>query len=187
MRVSRLSLAGVVVVALLGGLQAVAAQVDDATVSERAHAVSGTLSLGRTLDEGTLEWDEGRQVHHSRGVAGADPIEMDESRLTGTLWTTWNHDSIGGRHRSGDGEVIAGTYELVNEHGSWVGTKRGYVTLDPHRTHFWHLELTGTDDYLGQSVLLSIHGPAGGPWDVEGLVFPGALPPYPDPVEVPAE
>ena len=53
--------------------------------------------------------------------------------------------------------------------------------------HDWQLELTGTDSYEGLSALLNSRGVSTYSHEVDGFVFPGALPAYPDPVEVPAE
>ena len=112
---------------------------------------------------------------------------MDDARLSGTLWLLSNMEAIGGRIRASEGEVMAVTVELVNDDGSWVGTMRGYIAYEPRRVHYWQLELTGTSAYEGHSALLQVKGPGTGPYEVEGFVFPGALPDYPGPVEVPAE
>ena len=53
------------------------------------------------------------------------------------------------------------------------------------RRHYWHIALTGTDAHEGLSALFYAWGPAQGLIDVEGFVFPGVLPAYRDPVEVP--
>jgi len=184
MRSLRLSLAGTLVLALLGGMGGAVAQDEGATVPDGPHPVTGQIWIGAVLQPATVTEEEGRQVR--RGFGFWDTIELDDARLSGKLWQVWNRDSIGGPLKQGDGEVAAAALELVNEDGSWVGTMRGYASMGP-RSHYWQIELTGTDVYEGHSALLYAHGPAGGPWAVEGFVFPGALPPYPDPVEVPAE
>jgi hypothetical protein len=114
---------------------------------------------------------------------------MDDARLSGNLRMLWNHESIGGPIYRGDGEVIAGTVQLVNDDGSWVGTVRGHVAYEEFgRHHYWQFELTGTGPYEGYSALAYAEGAGGGgPKKVEGFVFPGALPEYPDPVDVPDE
>ena len=61
-----------------------------------------------------------------------------------------------------------------------------YTIMDPATSH-WHLELTGTGTHDGYTALLYAKRPASGMWDIEGFVFPGVLPEYPDPVEVPAQ
>jgi len=185
MRALQVSLVGTVVVALLGGLSGAAvAQDEEATAPDGPHPVSGQVFVGHVFQSPEVTEEEGRQVRREFGFA--DTIEMDDARLSGKLWEVWNRDSIGGPLKQGDGEVETGAVELVNDDGSWVGTMRGYASMGP-RTHYWHYELTGTGAYEGFSALLHAQGRPGGPWDVEGFVFPGVLPEYPDPVEVPAD
>lgn len=185
MRTLRLSLAGTVTLMLLGGLSvAVVAQDEEVLAPDKPHPVSGQVTVGDFFQDPDITNEDGTQVRRNGGVY--DTIEMDDARLSGTMWQVWNRDSIGGPLRRGDGEVETGTVELVNEDGSWVGTMRGYASMGP-RTHYWHIELTGTGAHEGFSALLYAKGPAGGPWDVEGFVFPGVLPEYPEPVKVPAE
>jgi hypothetical protein len=146
--------------------------------------VSGKLSYGSVFQSESVTREEGKEVR--RGLGFYDTIETDDVRPSGKLWQVWNRDSIGGPLRSGNGEVETGTVELVNEDGSWVGTMRGYTTMGP-RTHHYHIELTGTGAHEGFSALLYAKGLQGGPWEVEGFVFPGVLPEYPEPVEVPSD
>ena len=183
MRRLRLSLAGTVALMLLGALSGVViAQDEEALASDRPHPVSGTLQYAGTFAPGTMVLEDGQGLQ--RGYGSRDHIEMDDARLSGYLWHVWNRDYIDVPPYLGvEGEVLTGTVELVNDDGSWVGTMRGYFSMDP-RTHYWHIALTGTDAHEGLSTLLYAAGPAGGLIDVEGFVFPGVLPEYPDPVEV---
>ena len=86
-------------------------------------------------------------------------------------------------------KVMAERTELVSDDGTWAGTMRGYVAYESPvvgpRRHYWQFELAGTGAYEGHSALLWTQGPAGGPMEVKGLVFPGPLPEYP--AELPAE
>lgn len=185
MRTLRLSVVGTVVLALLGGFSvATVAQDEPVPASDGPHEVNGTLHYGDDFQGSILAVEEGRTM--TRGDGFYENIEMDDPRLSGTLWTVLNRDYIGNRPYASDGEVGTGTVELVNEDGSWVGTMRGYVSMDP-RTHHWHYELTGTGAHDGLSALLYATRPETGVWDIEGFVFSGALPEYPDPVVVPAE
>jgi hypothetical protein len=184
MRALRLALARTLILMLLGGVGgAVVAEGDVATASDLPHPVSGTLQYGGAFAPMTTTQAEGRFLQ--RGYGAYDRIEMDDARLSGTLWHVWNRDFIWGPKKyETEGEVLTGTVELVNDEGSWVGRMRGYVTQRPER-HFWHIELTGTGAYDGLSTLLYAEGYFN--HEVEGFVFPGALPEYPDPVEVPAD
>jgi hypothetical protein len=180
MRTLRLSLAGTVILMLLAGLGGVVAAGDeDPPAADKPHPVSGTLRYVGTFQGGTSALEDGRAGQRDYG--SYDRIEMDDARLSGTLYHVWNRDYLG------DGEVFTGTVELVNDDGSWVGTMRGYFAYEESgRRHYWQLELTGTGAHDGLSTLLYASGPAPGLADVEGFVFPGTLPAYPGPVEVPA-
>ena len=186
MRTLRLSLAGTVILMLLRGLGAVVAGDDETLASERPHQVSGSCVYAGHRTFGAYVEEDGRTGRHGDLVRVG--CEMDDARLSGSLWVLSNMDAIGGRIRASEGEVMAQTVELVNDDGSWVGTNRGYIAYEPlGRVHYWQLELTGTGVYEGHSALLQVKGPGTGPYEVEGFVFPGALPEYPGPVEVPAE
>ena len=182
MHTLRLSLVGAVILMLLAGPGAgVVAGDEEAAASDRPHQVSGTsvlagfVSVTRTVEEGRVM---------ERGKKGRDTIEMDDARLCGTLWHVWDRDTFVGPNGP-DGEVLTGTVQLVNDDGSWVGTMRGHVAYEAlGRHHYWQLELTGTGVHDGLSALLLVKGPPE-MREVEGFVFPGVLPVYPDPVEVP--
>jgi hypothetical protein len=183
MRTLRLSLTGMVIFTVLIGLSGVVVAGDaEAPASDGPHPVSGTLTYAGSFEASTLTVEEGRYLE--RGMGTYDTIEMDDARLSGTLWNIWNIDLIGDRQYGSDAKVGTGTVELVNDDGSWVGTMRGYVSMDPATSH-WYLELTGTGAHDGYSALLYAMRPESGVWDIEGFVFPGVLPEYPDPVVVP--
>jgi len=187
MRALRLSLTGVVILALLGGAGGtVAAQEDDAEgVAAGPAPLTGTVIEKRQHQRASTSYDEDRIRH--RGAEYEDVIEVDDARLSGTMWQVWNTDALpgpDGKVFGKSGNLITGSTEINNDDGSWVGTMRGYlhpVTKDYH----FQIELTGTGAYEGSSALLYAKGP--GNWHVEGFIFPGTLPEYPDPVEVPAE
>ena len=145
--------------------------------------VAGELDFIESILATEVSQGVDRKIY--RGAVDAMALEMDDARLAGTMYLARNSDHIGERYEHHDGEVWTGTLELVNEDGSWVGTVRGYTSMNPANLH-WHMELTGTGGHEGLSALLEAEGPYGR-WDVEGLVFPGALPGYPDAVVVPAE
>lgn len=89
--------------------------------------------------------------------------KFDDARLSGRMWL-----------RKGDGGNATPTLEIVNGDGSWVGSIRGYATLDPWARHC-HAELTGTGGYVGLSALLHISGRQAGPWDVDGFIYPSPM------------
>ena len=176
MRTLRLSLAGTVILTLLGGLGGVILAGDEnAPAADRPHQVSGTNLGYRIFESGANTREDGRTLQ--RGYGSYDTIEMDDARLSGTLYHVWNRDYLP------YGQVLTGTVELVNDDGSWVGTMRGYKVGG----HDWQMELTGTGAYEGHAALLEFRALDGYRQEVEGFVFPGTLPEYPDPVDVPAE
>jgi hypothetical protein len=163
MRALRLSVPGTVVLALLGGLGGFAVAGDDeALAPDMPHEVSGTLRFDGEFLGSTVSVEDGRTL--VRGHGPHEMIELDDPRLSGTVRTVLNRDYIGDRQYGSDGEVGAGAIELVSDDGSWVGTMRGYVSMDP-RTHHWHCELTGTGAHDGFPALLYDTRPETGVWD----------------------
>jgi len=184
MRNLQLTLAGAVILGLLAGLVGVVVAQDPAEPSvEGAGPVTGKLIGGERIQWPEVAMVEGDQER--RGAMWADTLELDDPRLSGTIRYLMNRDVIGGQIKQGLGEVLTGTVEITNDMGSWIGTMRGYVREDPRR-HYWDIELTGTDAHEGNSALLHVQG-LSMTYEVEGFVFPGVLPEYPDPVEVPSE
>ena len=162
---------------------AVSASPSPSVTYESPKSVTGELDAGRTIRASTITQGVDRKMN--RGHRYETTLEMDDPRLAGTMYVVRNRDDIGERYQHHDGEVWTGTLDLVNEDGSWNGTVRGYTSMNPATLH-WHMELTGAGEHEGLSALLEAEGPYGR-WDVEGFVFPGVLPEYPDPVDVPAE
>ncbi len=162
---------------------AVTASPSPATTYVAPHPVSGELRWERKFQTPDISQLDDRKTY--RGDGSENAIEMDDARLSGTMYLLRNRDDIGEKYQRADGEVWTGSLELVNDDGSWIGTVRGYTSMNPGTLH-WHMELTGTGAHAGFSALLEARGLYGA-WDVEGFVFPGVLPEYPEPVEVPAE
>ena len=148
------------------------------------YAGASSVAYGEEDGRFLQQLEDGRFPHREQSRA---ICEMDDARLSGTLYQLWNHEGIGGPKFGADGEVLAGTVELVNDDGSWVGTTRGYIVNGPPRTLYWQHELTGTGAYDGYSALAYAVGEGMGDHEFEGFVFPGELPEYPYPVEVPAQ
>ena len=193
----RITLISILAVGLLAGSTVgVAAQDDEAAAEPTTPVqVTGSVEVGGSTDYGIVDvtWDDERGVEERRGGYWDDPIEMDEPRLSGQLRSMLNMDTYGGPVLGGDGSVVSASTELVNDDGTWTGTLRGYAyphSSDgfPQRDMIWHIELTGTGAYEGLSALLYAHGPISRQvLEVEGFVFPGVLPEYPDSVEVPGQ
>ena len=110
MRTLRLSLAGMVNFMLLAGLGGgVIAGDEEASASDGPHPVSGTSTYAGKFESGDHVFEEGRALQ--RGYGSYDTIEMDDARLSGTLWHVWNRDFIWGtRKYLTEGEVLTGAH-----------------------------------------------------------------------------
>ena len=176
---------------LLGGLNGtVVAQETESPSFDVPYEVTGQVFFPRVTRSREVTWDEERRVEE-RQLYRQGRIVHDDPRLSGWMLWTSNVETWGGPWHSGLGEVMAGSAQLVNDDGSWVGTFRGWVAERPRRRHML-FELTGTGAYEGHSALLWGQGRTVEMHiDVQGFVFPGWLPEYPpepkvitDPVEV---
>ena len=103
---------------------------------------------------------------------------FNDPRLSGDAWFVLNMDSLPPRPYS---KVWTGTLRIENPDGTWSGTLRGYT--DPAtKLDSYVFELTGIDGYEGYlALLLSIDEYEFA--SIQGFVFPGSMPEYPDPIE----
>ena len=175
MRALRLSLAGTVILMLLGGLGSAVVAQDGSEASESDG--SGVLSftkpyLGWT-EVPTVDFDEARRT--SRGTVLEGPIDSGDPRLSGTLRATRNSDI----YIDSQGHVAVGIVGIDNEDGAWRGTSLGYSTPYADSPSYQQYVLTGEGAYAGLSAILLLMD-NGIDLEVEGMVFPGDLPPMPD-------
>ena len=173
MRMMRLSLAGTIVLALLGGLAGAAlAQSENGPVH-----VTGTIDGRQTESGESVLTDEAFQ-HREQTYVGS--LEMSDPRLSGEQWSTWNYDEF--RPLGSTGMVAAGRFGVENDEGSWTGTFSGVEYPDATKTlvQGW---LVGQGAYDGLSAYLSYVLPHSGTMTVEGMIFSGIVPPLPEPAE----
>jgi hypothetical protein len=176
MRTLRLSLAGTVILALLGGLTgAVVAQSEEAsepTLNPDMLATAlfdGTTSCQTTGFGSHTEtdfWDVRRDFVSECTEAMSDP------RVSGTNTITWDLDC------SGFGCVGWGTFELVGPDGSWVGTFTRTLGHGDEGLALTTAVGEGTDGYEGWAYIA--HSTSPDPYmqgTVEGFIFPGDPPP----------
>lgn len=181
MRTLQLSLAGALILVIVGGSGAEAAV--RSLEPTAAVSVSGRLALSDenpggsgTLDEYALEW---------RGLSVPGRMTMSDARLSGEARVTWNADMYRPHYMvQTSGGIVAGRLMVDNEAGSWEGTLRGVVW--PEWDGLRHqVRLVGSGAYEGLRALLYLSSSA---YDedmtVKGLIFPGEPPPLP---ELPAE
>ncbi|MGD8486956.1 MAG: hypothetical protein PVH07_09995 [Chloroflexota bacterium] len=170
MRTMRVSLVGTVILALLGaqGL-AVAAQDDQrdrAYVTGSITWVSGTgTGTPSDIDEGVLD----------SGVRFTDQWEASDPRLSGTSTYTgnWAHYGVGQAGFS----VLANTRVVENDKGRWVGTSTGFVGRDNNTDA---VILRGEDAYEGLTAYVVIDLKVE-PFEFVAGIFPGEMPPFPEP------
>ena len=109
----------------------------------------------------------------SGAASSRGPIDSGDPRLSGTLWTIENIDI----YIDSQGQVVVGVVGIDNEDGAWRGTSLGYTT--PQWGAYSQNFLSGEGAYEGLSAILFLMD-NGTDLDVEGMVFPGGLPPYPE-------
>jgi hypothetical protein len=119
-----------------------------------------------------LQW---REVDVEARLSTSDP------RLSGALHLTWNCDVFRPDwvHET-SGAVVTGAVILRNGGGSWEGVWRG-LTYPGRAGYDHHILLSGVGRYGDLSALLYVTD-AKGDHDlvVEGLAFPGEMPPRPE-------
>jgi len=177
MRMLRLSLAGTVILALLGGLSAI-------TLAQDAEPAPITFVTGTVVE----------QIHHFEGEQGADVppqavrgyeitsrgvgvieqlVDWSDPRLPSRHWINLNYTLVMKSPEDLEGAMAVTTSNLLEGlEGSWRGTGRA-VEDDGDRYGFY--ELTGEGVYEGLWAWLratpgmDVHGP----WDqsYEGYIF----------------
>jgi hypothetical protein len=193
MRTLRLSLAGTVILTLLGGLSvAVVAQDEEPTPIT---FVTGTVAevYGYDVDdeaEGDLSSHDirGYEVMTQSGGPLRQVVEWSDPRLPTDLWLAVGYTLIA-IEVGIDGAMNAAWQSLLeDQEGRWRGTGRSVQGADQKYSLY---VLTGEGAYDGLSVLLRgtipddeeaglLHAHA--PWDMayEGYIFEAELSPLPD-------
>ena len=174
MRTLRPFLVGSMVLTLLGGTSVIAlAQTDTETEGSDASAVlSFTAPYGTLTHSGTAVVDEDRSGY--RDAAYSVRFEANDPRISGELWSIHNWD----RHRDSQGTTIVGRAGIDGEAGAWQGTFHGYASPGDGYVAY-QLDLDGKGAYEGLSAVVFITDNGSG-FDVEGMVYPGELPPLPE-------
>ena len=203
MRTLRLSLAGTVIMVLLGGLGgAVLAQAEDESASQPLSEFTGrmecyNLSMGTLEDVVVASTNEGDFIRREwRGPSLSIAVrEISDPRLEGSMTSWFSSDeyviaSDETPWQLSDVEpeewpqgVMAVTMRLSNADGSWQGS--GYAN--------WYVNgdnstitavLTGGGAYEGQTAVMEMDFDELNPvcaWDVHGYLIEGDLPPTPEP------
>ena len=204
MRTLRLSLAGTVIFALLGGLGGAVVAQEEAIAEEEPIAeeelvmpVSATVVTGSVVSSSTdsseLELTEDGGVMHMSGLKATSEFEWSDPRLpsqgelTGSNGT--GHPDIGFAYHY--------MWMLEGPEGYWTGSEsgfcdaadrcRGTAMLTGHGMHEGLFAVLVTGPQLDSSGDV-LRDSAGNTMPVfEGAILPGAAPPMPEPPEPPAD
>jgi hypothetical protein len=175
-----LSLAGTVILALLGGLGSVVAAQTEEEPAPAAMLTGGTLS--RDLDVTEMEVTEGDGVEHYRGFRFVERHEWSDPRLPIESLSIQNGDIYEA------GVAFSAAVLLEGPDGYWTGTNTYFCDNGDICHGMTHL--TGHEAYEGLSALIasaSVPGAEGQEWESEGLIFEGEMPPFPEPLKPVAE
>ena len=173
----RLSLAGAVILALLGGTGGAVLAQDDpmapATVTGSVRHISGSPVGDRSSVDGVLRQSGASLTHR---------WEASDPRLSGTeaYTKTWDHYPLGF-------DVDATSRVLENDTGRWVGTGVGlagvFINTDTPLLNTATVILHGEGAYEGLTAYLLMERGASGSATFAGAIFPGEMPPVPEPAE----
>jgi DNA-binding beta-propeller fold protein YncE len=170
----RLSLAGTVILALLGGLGVVTLAQADTDSAKVTHFTGTRVSaVDGTIDE---SW-EADGIGHARGYHATETIEWSDPRLPSELQIVQNVDALG------QGAVVTGATLLEGAEGYWTGGFTAYC--DPDSDCHGMNTITGHGAYEGLSAVF--HGFwAAGPgsdWVFDGVIYEGETLPMPEALE----
>jgi hypothetical protein len=191
MRALKPSLAGTVILALLGGLGGVALAQDEADGPVTVTKVTGEAVSDRAVTWGT--WTAVDGGGQSRGDIFEHEVEWSDPRLPSLMRL---HENVNDYFvdEADAAHVWVGSIRLEGESGAWTGAEYGLgdsspagVTIEPRM-----MLLTGEGDYEGLSAVLQRQRHVVTSTDpsrpvFEGYIFEGDLPPMPEPLEPPAE
>ena len=170
MRTLRLSLAGTVFVALLGGLSGAVAAQDDPMAPA---LVTGTVTPVGEASLGSPSF--GDDVIVFEGVSATNRWEASDPRLSGTSTYTGDWQE----YLSAGFVVKAGTRVIENDDGRWVGTA---TALQGERVNTDTVVLHGEGAYEGLTAYVLMWDPPLAPQATfDAAIFSGEMPEFPEP------
>jgi hypothetical protein len=167
-----------------GSALGVAAQDEEAAAEPSTPAkVAGTIEGGGDVVQEPTETVVDGLLEVRDFVLVGDALEMDDPRMTGSISVTFNADV----HKVSDFEdVVLQTVELRidNDDGSWTGqgtqlNHDGAGISEEEVINLLTLPMTGSGAYEGLSAYLFFDF-SGDPPTVEGAIYEGELPPFPE-------
>ena len=185
MRTLRLSLTGVLALALHGGLGGTVVAQDGTESGPVTHFTGAVVSL--TTDDTDEEWWVEDGVGHARTYRLTEMVDWSDPRLPSEKQNVLNFDMYDiGEFRD---LPMTGTILLEGPDGYWTGEFTTYC--DASGDCFGMNSVTGHGAYDGLFAIF--RASPGGDTTVEsasvfeGLIFEGEMPPMPDPIELSAE
>ena len=173
MRTLRMSLAGTLTVALLGGLGgAVLGQDEEADLMAPATVTGSVVYIG---GHQVGERSSGDGVVRESGMISNHKWEASDPRLSGKDTYTGNWRKF----RTAGFQVDAATSVLENDDGRWVGTVTRLRSPD-NQTETVILHGEDTYEELTAYVLIDY---TVRPIEFVAAIFPGDMPPFPEPAE----
>ena len=173
MRTLRMSLAGTVILALLGGGTALAQSEDTAPTEPTGVVINRADET--LVEQGSSTQRSGDAFSTIEGVVMSWTWDASDPRLSGTATYTFNsHGYSGPLNALLDAIVVT----VVNDGGSWAGTGQGIGSMEYGAMQM--LMLTGEGGYEGLTAFLTedIKNEMG---TIRGVIVAGGLPPYPEP------
>ncbi len=187
MRRLRVSLAGVVILTLLGGLSvAVAAQATEADPMAPAFFTFDQPVMERVMvGEYPYEEDADELPQAVRGEVAEGYIEATDPRASGRVTSVTNMNML---EVEGGGVATAATLmRLVNDGGAWSGTTLGLHMVAEDGGASSMTVLTGEGGYEGLTLVMSEYYDDNAQTRRGFIVPSDQMPPMPDPIEAPAE
>ena len=172
MRAIKNTTISILAVGLLAGSAVGVAAQDEPNVEATEVTGRATFVEGLLADPVMSETPEGIQA--GDGLVTVHTWDTNDARLNGDVTRTvsFRFDS------SFSNGIESSVMELTNDGGSWVGEERGYGT--PAGGGGFSA-LSGRGGYEGLTAYI-VRGPnEGDGWDLNGIIFPAAMPEVPEP------
>ena len=154
-------------------------------VPERTDPVATDGDVGRLTGEltfpvtGTGTGEFGKHALQWRGAGIRADLQTNDARLSGDLLLNWNCDVFLPDYvNETSGAITTGAVVVLNDGGSWEGVWRG-LTYPDNAGGQHHTRLTGVGPFEEYAALLYLTV-VRGDLVVDGLVFPGEMPPVPE-------
>jgi hypothetical protein len=182
MRTLRLSLAGTVILVLLGGVVPVTAQQEESLDPMRASQFTGTWTDGPSDDDAGPGWAPGPDYYEAPDWESVHLFEASDPRISGTWTQDLDMRAFPIDEDAGLFAVVgSGAVRIENEDGAWGGMFDNFGSVNTGRE--WY-RLEGEGAYEGLTAVLRWFSEG----DIyEGIIIPGLPPDQPAPITAAVE